>query len=227
MKQLIDGRNFDLILFDLNGTLLNDMPAWEKAMRATFKGFGAEPPTTEQYFRELEGDYAKVYEKRGITATRDDLNKIYEKVYLENLDGVAVIREAKVLFNFLKFADIKIGVVTTQKEELAAPFFKDVSFNKFNIPDIFRFHVLNKKEVIRELCENEGVDSERCLYVGDAPSDIRHARAANVKACVYLNGYIPEDLLSQNNPDIIIGHFFRLVDHVVSSGSDKTNFIYK
>jgi len=67
---------------DWNGTILDDMPIWEQAMQKIFLFFGKNPPTIGEYFRELEtGDHLDIHRKRGIIASRDELNAIYGPAY--------------------------------------------------------------------------------------------------------------------------------------------------
>ena len=53
-----------LVLFDWNGTLLDDTLLWYDVVLKVFHTFGKQAPTLEQYFRELEGDYFIIYTSR-------------------------------------------------------------------------------------------------------------------------------------------------------------------
>jgi len=69
------------MLFDWNGTILDDMPIWRMAMEKAFTTYGKEPPTTEQYFSEMKKDYMESYRSRGITTSREEINAIYIPEY--------------------------------------------------------------------------------------------------------------------------------------------------
>ena len=71
----------NLVLFDWNGTLYDDVSDWFKAVRDVFSYFGKKPPTIKQYFAELQGDYLEIYQKRGIVISREELGKIYDGFY--------------------------------------------------------------------------------------------------------------------------------------------------
>ena len=184
------------ILFcDWNGTLLDDMPIWGEAMRKTFLAFGVEPPTVADYFRELEsGDYLEVYRKRGIVASRDELNAIYEPAYEERLSDTMLFFGVATTLHRLHENGVRLVLVTSQQNALVVPL-----LNKFGIDHLFdkcAFHVFDKKAVITEVAQRNGVTPDQCSFVGDSPSDIRHAKKAGITAIAFLGGHIPEELLA-------------------------------
>lgn len=191
-----------LVLFDWNGTLFNDISIWYGAVKETFWFFGKEPPTIAQYFKELEGDYASVYKSRGIEASRDELNAIYEPRYESRMNEALLFPGAVVILEFLAQRGKIIGLVTGQKEFLTSPL-----LNKFGIDIFFRyreFHVTNKKEAINMVLKKSGISPDNCCYIGDTPSDIKHAKQAGVIPIAFANGYLPEYLLINIKPQFII-----------------------
>lgn len=199
-----------LVLFDWNGTLLDDIPVWYDAVQEIFRRFGKEAPTIEQYFRELEGDYLAIYTSRGIEATRNELNEIYEPHYQEHVRNACLIPNARKTLQELKRRDHTTWLVTGQQEQLVLPLLK-----KFRVSSYFRggkFHVMNKAEVIREILEAENVAPADCFLVGDAPSDIRHATRAGIASIAFLGGYIPEELVIAAEPN----HTIRQISDILN-----------
>src|SRR3989344_8622346 len=163
------------ILFcDWNGTLLDDMPIWDEARKKTFLAFGVEPPTVADYFRELEnGDYLEVYRRRGISASREELNAIYEPAYETQLHHTKLFPGVSETLRQLHERGVCLILITTQQERLVAPLLK-----KFRIQHLFKhlaFHALDKKTVISAAMQEHGIKPNACYLVGDSPSDIRHA----------------------------------------------------
>ena len=187
------------ILFcDWNGTLLDDMPIWDEARRKTFLAFGVEPPTIGDYFRELEsGDYLEVYRKRGITASRDELNAIYEPAYEARLANATLFPGVAETLQQLHENGVLLVLVTSQQEALVIPL-----LNKLGIRHLFddcAFHNFDKKAVITKIVQQNGAALNQCSFVGDSPSDIRHAKKARITAIAFLDDYIPEELLVDAN----------------------------
>jgi len=183
------------ILFcDWNGTLLNDVDIWDKARRKTFLTFGAKPPTIAEYFQELEsGDYLQVYRKRGIKASREELNNIYRKVYQEHMNQAELFPDVKETLQYLRMRMIYLALVTAQEEILTTSL-----LYKFGIYHLFNkllFETFDKKTAIKKIMEDTGAYPENCFFVGDSPSDIRHAKKAGITAIAFLEGHIPEEFL--------------------------------
>lgn len=198
-----------LVLFDWNGTLLNDIPRWHEATEATFRRFNAQAPSIADFFRELEGDYLDIYRSRGITESRAQLNLIYEAFYNFYSTEATLSPNAVYTLEALRTLEIPCGLVTMQKEELVEPFMAREAIGGFF--SYARYHVLNKTDVIREILDEAGVDARDCLFVGDSPSDIRNANDAAVTSVAYMDEHVPNDLIAMANPDFAIRNLLDLV----------------
>lgn len=194
-----------IALLDWNGTLFDDIPVWYESVKEIFRVFGKQPPTIAEYFRELEGDYLEIYQSRGITASRDELNAIYEPFYNARIHEAVLFPGVENALRALASRGMTMGILTAQKDFLVSPFLA-----KFGLGTLFRyneFHVLDKKVIIQQILERESVDQRECCFVGDVPSDIRHGKKAGVITIAFLNGYIPEDLLAKAGPELTIRNF--------------------
>jgi phosphoglycolate phosphatase len=200
------------VLFcDWNGTLLDDMPIWDEARKKTFLAFGVEPPTIAEYFQELEtGDYLEVYRKRGITASREELNAIYEPAYEAQLHRAALFPQIPETLLRLKAQGITLALVTAQQEALVVPLLE-----KFRIRELFNsvaFHVLDKKALITNVIRDFNIDPRDCYFIGDSPSDIRHAKKSGIISIAFLAGYIPDDLMRAAGAEYYIHTFKEILN---------------
>ncbi|MBI2109490.1 MAG: HAD family hydrolase [Parcubacteria group bacterium] len=204
------------ILFcDWNGTLLDDTIIWEQAMGALFQVFGKKPPTIAEYFRALEsGDYMEVYRKRGIDASREELNAMYEKEYVCRASSATIFPQVREVLQFLFRTRVTLALVTAQPQAIALPMLE-----QFGIDSLFsylEFHALDKKVLISKIISNEierrrfvrdWVSPHECYFIGDAPSDMRHAKQAGIQAVAFLNDHVPHDLVLATKPDHIVHSF--------------------
>lgn len=197
-----------IALFDWNGTLLDDMPVWYASVKEIFRVYGKEPPTIAQYFRELEGDYLAIYRSRGIEASRDELNAIYEPFYAAHVSEATTFPQVRETLQLLVGRGLKLGLITAQQASLVSPLLEKLGLDGF-----FKYrayHVLDKQATINRVLNHQGVDPAECCFVGDAPSDIRHGRKAGVVTIAFLAGYIPEDVILQSEPTLQIRNFNEL-----------------
>ena len=191
-----------LVLFDWNGTLLDDTLLWYDVVLKVFHTFGKQAPTLEQYFRELEGDYFIIYTSRGIDVTRERLNEIYAKHYQALMYQAPLMPGAQEVLQALHDSTHALYLVTGQLESLVSPLLE-----KFGIVSYFKsrkFHVTDKAGVINEVLEMEKVEPKNCFYVGDTPSDMRHAKKAGIVSIAFLGGHIPNECIANSQPDFSI-----------------------
>ena len=200
-----------MIIFDWNGTLVNDTPIWYKSIKKIFELHNVNPPSIEDYFRKLETvkDYTKTYNSLGINLSKEELYQIYRKEYQEHLQGIRLSPGVKETLDILKQKRAVLGIITIQFGSLFDPIFLRLNLKKY-----FK-HVIvearGKSNIILHLCALERMQPQNCYYVGDTPSDIRQAKKAGVKSIAYLNGgYIPKDLILKAEPDFVISNFEEL-----------------
>lgn len=191
-----------LVLFDWNGTLLNDTLLWYEAFSEVFHIFGKQPPPLERYFMELDGDYLIIYTSRGIDITRQELNEIYGKCYKKIMHRAELMPDTPKILQALQDMGYALHLVTGQLEYLVSPLLE-----KFNITSFFqctRFHVTDKMSVINEIIEMENAEPAKCFYVGDTPSDVHHAKKSGVVSIALLGDCIANEIIERSNPDYTI-----------------------
>ncbi len=201
-----------LVMLDGNGTVFDDTPFFYAGIRQIFIELGVSPVITlEEYYREIEaanGDYMIIYRSRGITEEGAKLHAIYGKEYMRHMDKIALSPGVKEALCGLQKNGVALAFVSAQTQSLAKPLMA-----RLGLLDFFRCIILertDKAAVIASLALRHLVPLDRCFYVGDAPSDMRHARQAGVKAVAYLNGHVPEGLMMATRPDFVIRHFDEL-----------------
>jgi phosphoglycolate phosphatase-like HAD superfamily hydrolase len=198
-----------IVLFDWNGTILDDAPIWYESVKEIFRVYKKQAPTIAEYFRELEGDYLGIYQSRDITASRDELNAIYEPHYNAHVQKAELFFGVRKVLKTLAARGVIVGIITMQKDFLVLPLL--IKFGINNYFNYLEFNTFDKKAAIQKILAKESVDPQECCYIGDAPSDIRHGKKAGVKTAAFLSGYIPEDLLLKAEPEFTVRNFAEIL----------------
>ena len=205
------------ILFcDLNGTVLDDVPVWEKAMRAMFLIENKEPPTISEYFAEYDGDYLAPYRTRGVTTPTEELNAIYRRVYAEHMESVQMFAGVKKTLKELRERGVLLALLTGQEMNLAIPVLERL--NMYHYFHWKLFQVRDKsKEMGNVIClanakrkAGDEIKISDCWSIGDSPFDIREAKRAGVTSVSFLTGCIASELLIRERPDFAIMSFKNL-----------------
>lgn len=204
-------------LFDWDGTLLDNSLICQEATRHVFEVLGSvkRAPTLAEFISELEqhdGDYLKVYQARGVNASRDQLNEVYGPVYAKLVAGAQLNPGSLLTLRELSSSGVKLGLITTQLEHSVVPL-----MYKFEIYKLFRhfhFNSMDKSSAIIDVWEQHPFHRQDIFYVGDAPSDIRHANNARVVSVAYLNSPLPYNLVLAARPTFSIFHMTDLLKFI-------------
>ena len=206
----------ELIMIDVDGTLVDSVPDLSWCLDETLKRVGLSP-RGEASAREWVGNGVIRIVERGIA---NDLNAphdaaifkeampIFRALYAENTsvrsklyDGV---REG---IDYLKSTGIKLGCITNKDAEFTHPILKDLGlWEDFEI--VISGDTLPKKKPdpmpLLHGAKELGVKPENSLMLGDSTSDVKAARAANFEIICMSYGYNHGDDIRDSYPDAVI-----------------------
>lgn len=212
-----------VVLFDLDGTLINSVDAYYNVVLTTFRQVGL-PPVEKGRVLEVMRFMKDPWESL-VPEERPDRQELLEKckrigreifyqVFSEEvtlIDGsLRVVRE-------LKNAGFIVGIVTssfgTSVDYLNRQGLKsylDIIITSQDVP--------RKKpapDAILECLSRLGSSPKEAVYVGDSPVDIQAAKAAGTWTVGVLTGTSDYDTLTKEEPDMIIdnvGELLKLVE---------------
>jgi len=198
----------DLIVFDLDGTLVDSRRDIAESANAMLESFGA-PPLAEDVIGGMVGDGAPVLVRRVLAASgakaRDALQRfldIYHSRLLTHTrpyDGmIDVLTELA--------PRSRLAVLTNKPREATLAILRGLELSAF-FPDAWvvagdgAFARKPDPSGLRHLVESSGSAAERSLLVGDSAIDWRTARAAKTRACLARYGFgwdsfTPDELAS-------------------------------
>ena len=196
---------FKVGIFDMNGTLLNDLPVVYESVCEIFRQYGVTtPPTIDQYRNEITSNFIEFYRKYGVSqsAAPADLNKI-RKAYLdEHSHRYALHPEAYRALNECQDIGLRLAVVSA-----AAPGEFEERIKQFDLAGYFETvygNAQNKKEAFRVVLEKLGVKAEEAFYVDDTYDGIQSAKAMGLATFGTVNGYCTRERIKEAKPDYII-----------------------
>ena len=121
---------------------------------------------------------------------RDEYLAIYDTVFTRSpvlLPGIAELLQT------IETNGLKWGIVTNKPRRFTMPLIESMGLHKRAACVVSGDDAPQPKPSPATLlmaCEQIGVPSENCIYVGDAERDIQAGRAAGIKTVVALFGYI-------------------------------------
>lgn len=196
-----------VVLFDLDGTLINTNDLILKSFKHTFKTMLDLEPTEEEitmnYGRPLQ-EIFKSYDENRI----EEMINCYRKINLElHDDECKEFADVDLMLQTLKNKGIKIGVVTSKKSDMAERGAKLMGifkyFDTFITPEVTIKHKPEGEPVLKA-CENLGVSPSEALMVGDSPYDILAGKNAGAKTCGVKYTALPIEKLQESKPDFYV-----------------------
>jgi phosphoglycolate phosphatase len=215
-------RDLDLLIFDLDGTLIDSKRDLANSVNATRVHMRREP-IDDEVVSSWVGNGAPVLIRRamGAEASEAEVERAlayflawYREHMLDNTvlypgvrEGLDELREAGLKMAVLTNKPVKFSQTLVEGLGVAPHFFQVYGGNSFDQkkPDPVGIGVLRKET---------GAAADRTLMIGDSPVDVRTARNAGVPCCGVLWGLQPESLQSEA-PDLLVDRMEELTAYVL------------
>jgi phosphoglycolate phosphatase len=197
--QIQDG-SFDLVLFDLDGTLADTAPD----MVATLQEMQA-----DHDYEPIDYDFARTHVSNGAMGLlrigfsdldedrRAALVDEYVERYAERLCHLTrVFAGVDTLLDQLDIAGCPWGVVTNKPEHLTNPLLEALGLADRSVCAVSGDTLSVRKPEPGPIllgCDIAGVDARRSIYIGDASRDIQAGMRAGAATIAAAYGYIAED----------------------------------
>ncbi|MBY0375195.1 MAG: HAD-IA family hydrolase [Bryobacteraceae bacterium] len=215
---------FDLVIFDLDGTLIDSKADLVNAVNAT-RSFLDRDPLDAALIASYVGNGAPVLIRRvmGEAASDEEVSTALDyfiryyhehcldetRLYPGSEETIALLREQRVKMAILTNKPVRISKRIVAGLGLEHDFFEVYGGNSF---DQKKPHPIG----IHRLMEQSGISPVATLMVGDSSVDIETARNAHVASCGCRFGFAPESLTSAQ-PDFLIDHMAELGPLVITA----------
>ncbi len=201
-----------LVIFDLDGTLLDTISDLAAAANAALKALGFSVRTQEECQQFVGNGVNKLLERALPEGhkTAQDVEKIrpaFFEYYDNHLtDFTRPYAGLPQLLESLQKRGIKLAVASNKyqsaTERLVKHFFPNITFaavlgQREGIP------VKPDPTIVDEIVELTGTPREKVLYVGDSDVDMQTAKNAGVRVCAVTWGFRTRELLASYQPDFI------------------------
>ena len=213
----------EIIVFDLDGTLINSAPDLCYALNQTLSEINI-PEITLQEVMGYLGDGALELIKRGITKYSNIKNfdtellrlrflEIYDNCLLNKTDFYPNVLQT---LKDLKKMDFTLAICTNKPELLAKRIIDGLNGSSFfdiiTGGDTYEFRKPDPRHLINTILET-GKKVEAAIMIGDSDNDINCAKKANIPSIAVNFGYskVPVESL---NPDLVMSDYINLTQHI-------------
>jgi len=230
VRDAFDGDQPELVMFDLDGTLVDSVPDLAAAVDAMLLELGRLPAGVENV-RNWVGNGAQVLVRRALHGAvevpvlgslidnegglQEQAHRLFLKHY-RLLSGQFAclytgVRECLV---YLQQQRVAVAVVTNKPIEFVPHLLEDLHIAEFIQLSLGGDSCAEKKphpEPLLRVMSEMSVPPERALMVGDSRNDIEAARAAGVRSLAVTYGYNHGRPVREEAPDFICDSLLALV----------------
>jgi phosphoglycolate phosphatase len=218
----------DLIIFDLDGTLVDSRLDLAGAVNATRRHMGMEALANERVYTYV-GNGAPMLVRRALgegaaEAQVQEALEFFLEYYREHdLDHTVLYPGVKESLDRLRGAGKRMAVLTNKPVRMSrhiveglgvgGHFFQVYGGNSF---DFKKPHPIG----VEALMQEAGVGRESTLMVGDSSVDVQTARNAGIACCGVTYGFQPETL-ADPAPEMLVDRMEELVGRIVHPSGDR------
>jgi phosphoglycolate phosphatase len=220
-------KNKKLLIFDLDGTLINS--ALDLALAVNYMLERVEQETfSDEIIHGWVGNGALILVKRALSGTRtvdeniDDAYvekalKIFLDYYEKNLCNATVPYPSVISTLHSLKEKYTLAIVTNKPFAFVSPILKGLEMD-----DLFTLILggdsLEKKKPdplpLQHVCKILNIDIEHSVMIGDSKNDILAANACSMDSVGVTYGYNYGENIAVHNPSVIIDDFSKLLEHL-------------
>ncbi|KWS07981.1 phosphoglycolate phosphatase [Pseudomonas syringae] len=223
LEQLFAGKLPKLIMFDLDGTLVDSVPDLAVAVDTMLAELGR-PIAGLESVRAWVGNGAPVLVRRALANNLDHSGvddalaeqglEIFMRAYAQKHEFTVVYPGVRETLKWLQKMGVEMALITNKPERFVAPLLDEMKLGRF-----FRWIVggdtMPQKKpdpaALFFVMKMAGAPASQSLFVGDSRSDVQAAKAAGV-ACVALSyGYNHGRPIAEENPAMVIDDLRKLI----------------
>lgn len=218
-------KNKEVILFDLDGTLIDSVPDLADAVNHTLRVLGQKTFAQEQ-IRTWVGNGAQILIQRALCgnstidehldpARSAEALDIFLTFYAQNLcNATTPYPDVISTLHSLKAAKYRLAIITNKPFDFVAPILKGLEIDGlFEL--ILGGDSLEKKKPdplpLLHACEKLNIPIGCCLMVGDSKNDILAAKAAGMQSIGVTYGYNYDEPINSYAPDLVIEKFSEIL----------------
>lgn len=223
LHTLYEGALPQLVIFDLDGTLLDSVPDLAAAVDQMLARRGREPAGVERV-KDWVGNGSYVLVRRALAgsldhsavedAEADHGHQDFLHAYAGEHRLTAVYPGVQVLLDWLQGQGVAMAVATNKPERFVAPLLQEKGLGGYFSWLVGGDTLPAQKPdpiALNWIMQQAGSKVEETLFVGDSRNDVLAARAAGMKVVAVSYGYNHGEPIAAQNPDLLVDSLDALI----------------
>jgi phosphoglycolate phosphatase-like HAD superfamily hydrolase/ADP-ribose pyrophosphatase YjhB (NUDIX family) len=206
------------VIFDWSGTLVDDLPAVWQASNYVLAQAGRAEMSLAEFRAEFCLPFTRFYDRHLPHVPLPQLETWFHSRFRQVQDSVCELPHAREFLEFCRAHSLRTFLLSTVHQDHFAVQSAITGFDKFL--DRPYISVWDKRKKIHEILEENRLDPDETVFIGDMEHDIETARHGGIHSCAVLTGYNTLDQLRRAGPDLIVEHLRELKEKLEKSGME-------
>lgn len=233
-EQLFPGALPRLVMFDLDGTLVDSVPDLAAAVDRMLLELGR-PAAGLDAVRHWVGNGAQVLVRRALAGDIDHAGvddalaeqalALFMDAYAESHDLTVVYPGVQDTLRWLRKRGVEMALITNKPERFVGPLLDQMKLGSYFRWIIGGDTLAQKKPdpaALLFVMQMAGVTPQQALFVGDSRSDVLAAKAAGVQCVGLTYGYNHGRPIEEESPSLVIDDLRALLPGCVDSATGIT-----
>ena len=223
LEQLFDGKLPRLVMFDLDGTLMDSVPDLAAAVDKMLMLLGREPAGIKRV-RDWVGNGSRVLVRRALAGQlehegvsgelADEALALFMQAYSGGHELTAVYPGVRECLDWLREREVKLAIITNKPAQFIEPLLEEKGLACY-------FDWLVGGDTLPQqkpdpaalfwVMDKAGVAPGESLFVGDSRNDVRAAKAATVPCVALTYGYNHGEPIADEHPALVLDDLRELV----------------
>jgi phosphoglycolate phosphatase len=215
MQRLLGDQLPRLVMFDLDGTLLDSVPDLAAAVDSMLLQLNL-PAAGIDKVRTWVGNGARTLVERALLSQRpqpatpgdyEAALALFMQAYADNHRFTQVYPGVFECLDWLATRQIPLAVITNKPQRFVGPLLEEkglAGYFRWVIAGDTLTHQKPDPEALLHVMREAGVTPEHCLFVGDSRNDVLAARAAGVRCVAVSYGYNHGRPVAEEDPDLLL-----------------------
>lgn len=207
-----------LIIFDLDGTLVNSIPDLTLALNDMLshfdrKNFSEEIVSTwvGKGIDELLKKAIIASDEKALPLSLEKAKTYYESYYKNHVcEKSYLYNGVKDVLSYLKKEKYSLVICTNKPFQFIEPILRQLDiisfFDEWIGGDSLEYKKPHPKPLLY-LAEKHKIQTKECVMVGDSKNDIIAAREAHIDSIGLTYGYNYNEPIGESNPDVVLSNF--------------------
>lgn len=188
-------------IFDWSGTLVDDMALVVCATNHVMRVYGKPEWSRETFRKSFRLPYEEFYKECLPGVDLEEIEGHFREGFSLSSELVPVLPHAEDFLRYLQSSNCRMFVLTSMCATAFVEQLEGLELGRYFEKNYAG--VLDKRKLIGEVLETNGLDPERTIFVGDMTHDIQTAHHGGVYSAGVLTGYNDRELLESVSPSLI------------------------